>query len=486
MFFRMSVVKVGETDVCSYNYPSTPWCQHTGDAEVWNPKNGAGYKKEADIFIDDAAGSTFEFLIHHFFTEYEQYYDKDHLLQSVFTVTAGFGSSKATNWFKSGSKENVDTHLNNVKHLEDINLDYDSVYSVTVTCNSKCDCNIERSKPICDLHAEIEFPMSSPAGAGFHETVMSVTKQNESDSCSYENVESYWGCYHNGARAYRDRYDYNDYYYVDHGKEMVDIRDAADSTFDFLVSHRFNKRELDYEGDHTKSGELHLFANGKEFTEVDKGLTYPTFKGIDSYVNGKPNPDYKGNFLTSVSCDSKCNCQYEYKPLQCKIRAKLVYPEDEVQYYGYSSQEFSIMKSGYDQLCGRDSPPSDWGCFHDGTAKVEKLDPKYYSVFESEEATIYDGADGIFEFKVSHVFSPYENWFDEDGVKMYYDDHKIQAFFQIYVNDIQQQEYVNPKNVNQDTHNTDGSINWKFRGEYTIKTECDTECNCSFEKINEW
>ena len=483
----MSVVKSGETDVCSYYNPSTPWCMHTGDAEIFYPKNKVGYKNQADIFIDDASASTFEFLIHHYFTEEEQDYDEDHLLRSVFTVTAGDADNKATNWFKSGSNNNVDTHLNDVKHLEDINLEYDSVYSVTVTCNNECVCDIQKSKPTCNLHAEIEFPMSSPTGAGYHETVMSVTKQNESDSCSYENVESYWGCYHNGARAHRDRYYYNDNYYVEHGKEIIDIRDAADSTFDFLVSHRFNSREMDYEGDHTNSGQLHLFANGIEFTDIQKGLTYATYDDIDSYVNGEPNPEYKGNFLAGVSCDSECNCQYEYKPLQCKIKAKLVYPEEEVQYYGYNSKELSIMKSGHDQICGREGFPTDWGCFHDGAARVEKLDPDYYySVFESEEATIYDGSNGIFEFQVSHVFSPYENWFDKNGVKVYYDDHKIQAFFQIYVNDIQLKEYTNPKNVKQDTHNADGSINWKFKADYTIKTQCDAECNCSFEKINGW
>lgn len=139
----------------------------------------------------------------------------------------------------------------------------------------------------------------------------------------------------------------------------------------------------------------------------------------------------------------------------------------------------SITKIGEEGSCDYYNKNADWGCSHGGVAYIQNnQDERYNDKIGAEEANITDAFNSRFIFDVQHFFhKTNEGYYDQD--------HMIQSRLKIFANGERFGSYRTPKNVGQDTHLPDGSINPEYDGELKVTVECDDECNCVAAKMSQ-
>ena len=192
---------------------------------------------------------------------------------------------------------------NNPKAAFDHNA-YEKGLNVTVQCDSFCNCKIEK-KYTCALHAEFKYPVN-PELYGYHRDDVSVTKVDSDEVCDKEiSGETSWGCSHTGNAAIWTP-ENPDYYNYNH-HESVDISSMYGETVVLNVQHQFDKIETYYDLDHQIQGKLYLYINGNQQVGA---FTQPKNKNRDTHLrDGIVNPEYKGKFSVTVSCDDNCSCE---------------------------------------------------------------------------------------------------------------------------------------------------------------------------------
>ena len=201
---------------------------------------------------------------------------------------------------------------------------------------------------------------------------------------------------------------------------------------------------------------------------------------VDAWVDGNPNPDYKGSFSIDLSCDESCNCDVVKSDLQCYMYAVLDFEDIPNSVDGYHSDSFAVTKLGDSNNCEMNNAETDWGCIHSGTAAFSSFPyyDDYYTYRNHEEAIIKDVADGVFTFDVQHNFHNDEDYYKYSDCAV---DHINRGTLYIFVNDIYKASFRHASNDKIDTH-VDGEPNPKYKGQYKVTATCDSSCQCTFVK----
>ena len=142
----------------------------------------------------------------------------------------------------------------------------------------------------------------------------------------------------------------------------------------------------------------------------------------------------------------------------------------------------TVIKRGIDaedEACGYQRTKTSWGCSHNGTARIFKLnEDRYYSLRESEFVHISNAQSSSFDFIIKHYFS--------DNELYYKGDENIVGTLTIKTTKTNLKSFRSrPLNKGQDSHNEDGSISPSFRGSALIRVACDHKCYCEMSKIQE-
>ena len=127
----MSITKTGETEECSYYYPTADWgCYHGGDAMIGKYYDYAWFNRPEEAEIRDVRNGTYNIEVMHYYSDYETYYSEDNKEPASLNIMIGgvkIGSFK--------HDVNGDTHTNGVE-----NPNYTGGMVVSVTCDSSCKC----------------------------------------------------------------------------------------------------------------------------------------------------------------------------------------------------------------------------------------------------------------------------------------------------------------------------------------------------------
>ena len=191
----------------------------------------------------------------------------------------------------------------------------------------------------CNLQAVLGFPINDPDEApayGYHTDYMEVYSSENGQYCSGEmslqgNTPS-WCAYQNSRPNFEGAslYNLDDDYYDDKAElltsETIDITVSAGKSIEIYVSHYFEDEDYwtddaYYWDDHLLSAFLTVenMSNDSEvFLSSGEGWTHHTELETSTHIkdaNGDwiQNPDYGGNFLVTISCDSYCSCESSYE-----------------------------------------------------------------------------------------------------------------------------------------------------------------------------
>jgi len=137
---------------------------------------------------------------------------------------------------------------------------------------------------------------------------VSVTKLGSDEICNKGTQGgTSWGCEHTGDAVIWNPEDTENNYYDYNFREIVDIPNMYSSTVYLDVKHAFHQYyEAYYDSDHRIQGVLYLYIDG----QLMGTFTHPKNKNIDTHLSdGSINGAYRGNYLTTVTCDNQCNCE---------------------------------------------------------------------------------------------------------------------------------------------------------------------------------
>ena len=126
----MSATKSGEDTGCGYTHDTyyTSWgCFHTGDAYIWKFHDDYYYESvndEESITIEDGTGGSFNFLVEHYPSGWDTYYEMEDVAPATMTISSGIGGLIGS---FSSSVEQVDTGDN-------------WSFNVALECDMECVC----------------------------------------------------------------------------------------------------------------------------------------------------------------------------------------------------------------------------------------------------------------------------------------------------------------------------------------------------------
>jgi len=464
----ITVKKDGEDDNCSPYSTSTTWCTHEGDAQIYNLESDQydDILESEAVVIPEAAGEKFEFKIEHYFSSKELYYSRDHIMPGEFTLWIN-GQDKGT--YSHEVSQLNDTHIAD----NTINPDYDSQIFLDVECDDLCVCTVaKRDKVTCEIKARVQFSKKKFLPYyGHHSDSVSVEKLGEEVKCEWgeKTRETNWGCLHNGKVAQVSNWKEGDGEFSRVG-ESAKIRDGINGNFRFSLQHNFNNEEqrAEYPDDNKMYGNMTISINDKEM-----GIfRHPKNNLRDTHLeDGTINPDYKGEMYVDVKCDSECNCDIKNHEPKCEIIAELSFNDFEEPNYGYHADYVTVSKDGKAERCGWDNPMTSWGCIHKGDAYIlDYADDKYADYNEKAIINIPDATNGKFNFDVMHYYTYYDKEFDGD--------HKNPGKLSITINGEEKGIFSHPKNEDQETHNSDGTINENYEGTVSVTVDCTDKCEC--------
>jgi len=257
--------------------------------------------------------------------------------------------------------------------------------------------------------------------------------------------------------------------------EVATVADASDGTFRFSVNHYYDQYfgETGFPTDQKKEAIMLLTVNNRE----PKSFSHPHNEIAEPRLeDGETNPDYKGTTYIDVTCDSECECDFKERiPGVCEINAVLEFPPFADQYYGYHTDGLTALKRGAGDECGYYYPFTSWGCTSDGEAYIVKYSDDKYTDDELQTLNIVDATDGGYTFTVTHYYANEELYYDTD--------HKHVAVLDIKVNGVSIGSFNHPRNNNRDTHDEDGNVNPDYKGTVDVGVECDIECNCVAQQL---
>jgi len=473
---RLRVTKEGKKSICNKDKSSTTWgCTHDKGTATFYKEDGYDTIHDSEMAtIENAAGGDFRFTLQHHFSKLEVYYPEDEKNSGVLNIAV---NDDEIGTARHSSPNEVSTHLNVqtptsgeiVEHR--INGAYIGIVFVDVSCDEECSCTMTETMPTCAVSADLSFPPFEDVNmedGGYHEDIISVTKQGEKSMCSSVNSLTDW-CTHDGsAMIYSPSREYYDLYESINSMVSIVIPEAASGNFLFEVVHRSSDWDTYYEDDHKIAGMLNLWVNGV----VDPDGPY--LHGVDENThnsNGEVNPNYQKNLNLSVDCDQDCNCTVKEIPYQCTVTASVLFPAYAGE--GYHNDFVSIHKIGSQQLCNSDYPEAPWGCTHDrGDAAFGNLNGEIWST--NETAIISDASNGQFRIKLEH-------WHDDNEI-LHSGDQDYVGVMHLSVNDEQPRQFSHPLNGDIDTHNLDGSENLDYKGITYVDVNCDTNCHCDIKE----
>jgi len=274
-------MKQGESKVCE-NGSITSWgCLNQGNATVFKSESGVdNYSTSESAQIINGKDGTFHFSVRHVDDDLAAD-DVNRPMPSALTISVN-----------DDAKASFDHNAYDEKDLK-----------IAVQCDSFCNCIIKKEDS-CSLRAELKYP-ENPEFFGYHRDDVSVTKVGSDEICNMDSVgETSWGCTHTGnavvwAPKDPDYYDYNN-------EESVDITSMYGETVSLQVLHQFSEYELLHQSDHQIQGKLHLFINENQVG----AFTHPQNRNEDTHLeDGSVNPEFKGEYKVTVSCDENCICE---------------------------------------------------------------------------------------------------------------------------------------------------------------------------------
>jgi len=323
----------------------------------------------------------------------------------------------------------------------------------------------------CRLGAILSFPyvVSSVEYYGYHNDFLTIAKDGNDSGCSYYYPETDWGCTHAG--------DAQIYYFtgVENSitNETVIITDVSDDTFYFYVDHSFHDYETYYEGDSALAASLFITIENNTYGP----FSHDPNDGVDTHNDQNwINPEYKGSTLVTVTCNDACNCEVDQSEPACEIIAELTFPSlDEADLYGYHSDFITVTKEEEDEVCDYyAASETEWGCLHDGN--YARFDYYYNSSFvgttQSESATIRNGSNAKFNFRLHHAFAEQDSIEESTGF-----DHLIVGTMHLTINGEYRGEYKHDADVETNTH-VNGDINPLYQAKKDVAVACDIACNC--------
>eukprot|EP00957_Ditylum_brightwellii_P047955 3641775-Ditylum_brightwellii.AAC.1 len=182
---------------------------------------------------------------------------------------------------------------------------------------------------------------------------MSMSKKGKEYFCNHYNPETAWGCQRVGDAEIKN--EFNGRYSDTNEVETADIIDASGSEFLFIVNHYFTDLEQKYNEEYPNNdkmpGTLNIFVASSSIGMCEHVVT----DGVNTHIDGNPNLNYKGSFLSTLSCDDSCNCSVICQDLTCEIKAKLsfssiTYLTNQKQ-YGYHNDYIEVEKVGSEDSC---------------------------------------------------------------------------------------------------------------------------------------
>jgi len=135
---------------------------------------------------------------------------------------------------------------------------------------------------------------------------ITVTKDRLAETCGYFNPVTEWGCVHYGDAFVQDYYDN---FYDKWSNATINIPDATDSTFTFLVEYWGTQYDSSDEPDKEDQSELTISVKGSN------GGSLGTFKHIRNTDSKPYNPDgtineeYSSDMTVTMMCDKLCSCE---------------------------------------------------------------------------------------------------------------------------------------------------------------------------------
>jgi len=464
----VTVKKEGENDNCSYYSTPTTWCTHEGDAQIYNyeSQNYYDFSESEAIVIPEAAGEKFQFKIEHYFSMFETYYPMDHMMPGDLTLWIN-GQNKGT--YSHEVSKTTTTHLAD----NTINPDYTSEIYLDVECDDLCVCTVaKRNEAACEIKARVQFAKKKFLPyEGHHSDSVSVEKVGEEVICERGEgtQETGWGCLHNGKIAQISNWKEDDGDFSRDG-EIAIVKNGIGGNFRFSLHHNFKDEEQKdgYPDDHKMVGNMTILINNFEMGIYSHPKNFLRDTHLD---DGTINPDYTGKIYVDVKCDSDCNCDIKKHQPKCEIVAELKFSNFKDKDYGYHNDYFTVSEEGRTEECGYYNSMTSWGCIHKGDAYIlDYADDQYLDYNEAETVNIPDATSGNFIFKVEHYYTSYDKEFDED--------HKNPAELTITINEEVKGTFSHPKNKDQETHNSDGTINENYEGTITVGVSCTDKCDC--------
>jgi len=302
--------------------------------------------------------------------------------------------------------------------------------------------------------------------------MVSIVKLGNETECSYYQKTTDWGCMHRGDALVENFIDYAPIV----ANEIVSIADVRNATFYFSLEHYYDlEKEMHYGYDSDMNADLTINIAGENFGPFSHSPNLQVSTHIDESVN----PEYNGDTFVTVKCDEQCNCEVDQSEEicnVCEIRAVLNFPSvtkaDTDQYYGYHNDVITVNREGFADTCDFDTiGETDWGCKHDGDARIwYGYDDEYDSSSEKESVRVCDGSDGNFEFTISHYYPSDPNPNSNPNPNQLY----VSSFYLSINGEETVGDYQLEHDVEEDN---DGNI------QKTITVNCDSTCNCVANSI---
>jgi len=304
----VTVQKSDQTQVCQWEnngYPTNWGCLHDGyDAEIVylydKETNTTTIDSQVETArISNGAGGKYRFILEHYTNDRELEYPDDHKLFSTMSITINDEEPQS---FSYPSNKKIDTHLPDGTP----NPAYRGKTNVDVVCNSLCGCTMKEHVPRCEIVAELSFPESNAEYYEYNADTITVTKDKIAETCDYFNPVTEWGCVHYGDAFVQDYYDN---FYDKWSNATINIPDATDSTFTFLVEYWGTQYDSSDEPDKEDQSELTISVKGSN------GGSLGTFKHIRNTDSKPYNPDgtineeYSSDMTVTMMCDKLCSCE---------------------------------------------------------------------------------------------------------------------------------------------------------------------------------
>jgi hypothetical protein len=186
-------------------------------------------------------------------------------------------------------------------------------------------------------------------------------------------------------------------------------------------------------------------------------------------------PEMKAN------CPVTCNTSHDN--IKCRLKADLQFPKSHSE--GVHKDSLQVEKAKEGEVCYSKKQKTKWGCTHMGDAFFNATS----GVRQSESARVFNAGGGQYTLRVNH------DYLEADVQQNIVATTNSRANLIVKVNGQRLGTFRHSKNLQHETHegysildvnNTNvGFINPEFNGGYSVQVNCNDECECDVERVDQ-